>query len=294
MFEFGAPPGGGGAQMQLETSFVTPRSTDQSTFRSIAARGERVRADLLVRDPYEFLNLALVAVRRGAFEFDGELEKALFISADRHMGRDAGFPHRRLAFSRNPQKRAREAGRVAGCEQLLRACRRDARPPQLLKVRQMQVQQIGRRSDASAAAADCGRGAAYGACMAASFLHVASAFGPCPFRCQQGGNHSPFLQRLLTIWKIVPIKVAADKQQQGDVMSAKAVMENVRRYRAIASLYRQTASFRPVQKWSLLDQAEEWERLAVSELEAYFKTCDIATARAAVHAETSWEMLAAA
>jgi hypothetical protein len=130
--------------------------------------------------------------------------------------------------------------------------------------------------------------------MAASFLHVASAFGPCPFRCQQGGNHSPFLQRLLTIWKIVPIKVAADKQQQGDVMSAKAVMENVRRYRAIASLYRQTASFRPVQKWSLLDQAEEWERLAVSELEAYFKTCDIATARAAVHVETSWEMLAAA
>lgn len=130
--------------MQLETSFVTPRSTDQSTFRSIAARGERVRADLLVRDPYEFLNLALVAVRRGDFEFDGELEKALFISADRHMGRDAGFPHRRLAFSRNPQKRAREAGRVAGCEQLLRVCRRDARPAQLLKVRQMQVQQIGR------------------------------------------------------------------------------------------------------------------------------------------------------
>jgi hypothetical protein len=104
VFEFGAPPGGGGAQMQLETSFVTPRSTDQSTFRSIAARGERVRADLLVRDPYEFLNLALVAVRRGDFEFDGELEKALFISADRHTGRDAGFPHRRLAFSRNPQK----------------------------------------------------------------------------------------------------------------------------------------------------------------------------------------------
>lgn len=144
VFEFGAPPGGGGAQMQLETSFVTPRSTDQSTFRSIAARGERVRADLLVRDPYEFLNLALVAVRRGDFEFDGELEKALFISADRHMGRDAGFPHRRLAFSRNPQKRAREAGRLAGCEQLLRVCRRGARPAQLLKVRQMQVQQIGR------------------------------------------------------------------------------------------------------------------------------------------------------
>jgi hypothetical protein len=53
-------------------------------------------------------------------------------------------------------------------------------------------------------------------------------------------------------------------------MSGNAVLENVRRYRAIASLYRQTAAFRPVQKWSLLDQAEEWERRAVRELEAYF------------------------
>jgi hypothetical protein len=285
VFEFGAPPGGGGAQMQLETSFVTPRSTDQSTFRSIAARGERVRADLLVRDPYEFLNLALVAVRRGDFEFDGELEKALFISADRHMGRDAGFPHRRLAFSRNPQKRARETGRLAGCENCSGFVATAPGPPNSSRYA---------RCRSSKLADDRTLPLQHGACMAASFLHVASAFGPCPFRCQQGGNHSPFLQRLLTIWKIVPIKVAADKQQQGDVMSAKAVMENVRRYRAIASLYRQTASFRPVQKWSLLDQAEEWERLAVSELEAYFKTCDIATARAAVHAETSWEMLAAA
>jgi hypothetical protein len=112
--------------------------------------------------------------------------------------------------------------------------------------------------------------------------------------CQQGGNHSPLLARPLTIWKIVPIKVAADEQQQGDVMSAKAVMENVRRYRAIASLYRQTASFRPVQKWSLLDQAEEWERLALRELEAYFKTCDSAAAKAAAHGNASWGMLAAA
>lgn len=49
-----------------------------------------------------------------------------------------------------------------------------------------------------------------------------------------------------------------------------AVMENVRRYRTIASLYRQTAAFRPLQRWSLLDQAEEWEQLAVAELESYF------------------------
>ena len=57
------------------------------------------------------------------------------------------------------------------------------------------------------------------------------------------------------------------------VMSGEAAMEKVRRYRAIASLHRQTAAFRPLQRWSLLDQAEEWERLAVAELEAYFDAC---------------------
>ena len=54
------------------------------------------------------------------------------------------------------------------------------------------------------------------------------------------------------------------------VRSGEAVMEKVRRYRAIASLHRQTAAFRPHQRWSLLSQAEEWERLAVEQLEAYF------------------------
>ena len=43
--------------------------------------------------------------------------------------------------------------------------------------------------------------------------------------------------------------------------SGKAVMENVRKYRAIASLYRRTATFRPQQSWSLLRQADEWEQL---------------------------------
>ena len=57
-------------------------------------------------------------------------------------------------------------------------------------------------------------------------------------------------------------------------MSGEAIMENVRRYRAIASLYRQTAARRPLQSWSLLEQAEEWEHLAVAELEAYFGVCD--------------------
>ena len=38
-----------------------------------------------------------------------------------------------------------------------------------------------------------------------------------------------------------------------------AILENVRRYRGIASLYRQTAAFRPDQSWSLLEQARDWE-----------------------------------
>ena len=56
-------------------------------------------------------------------------------------------------------------------------------------------------------------------------------------------------------------------------MSGEAILENVRRYRAIASLHRQTAAFRPCQRWSLLDQAERWEHMALVELEAYFEAC---------------------
>jgi len=66
-------------------------------------------------------------------------------------------------------------------------------------------------------------------------------------------------------------------------MSGKAILENVRRYRAIASLYRQTAAFRPSQRLSLLDQAREWEERALAELEVHF------TAReAAVSPLQSW------
>lgn len=53
-------------------------------------------------------------------------------------------------------------------------------------------------------------------------------------------------------------------------ISGHAILENVRRYRGIASLYRQTAAFRPRQSWSLLQQARDWEARALSELEAYF------------------------
>jgi hypothetical protein len=35
-------------------------------------------------------------------------------------------------------------------------------------------------------------------------------------------------------------------------MNGKAISENVRRYRTIASLYRQTTTFRQDEKWSLL------------------------------------------
>jgi hypothetical protein len=53
-------------------------------------------------------------------------------------------------------------------------------------------------------------------------------------------------------------------------MDGKAILENVRRYRAIASLYRQTAAFRPHQRLSLLEQARDWEERALAELEAHF------------------------
>jgi len=80
--------------------------------------------------------------------------------------------------------------------------------------------------------------------------------------------------------------------------SGKAVMENVRRYRAIASLYRRTAAFRPHQSCSLLRQADEWEQLAVAELEAYFNLPDRAVYEMRSHttprAAPRWDMVAAA
>jgi len=54
-------------------------------------------------------------------------------------------------------------------------------------------------------------------------------------------------------------------------MNGLAIMENVRRYRTIASLCRQTAAYRPTHSCSLLAQASEWEHRAVAELEAYFE-----------------------
>ena len=60
-------------------------------------------------------------------------------------------------------------------------------------------------------------------------------------------------------------------------MSGMAILENVRRYRAIASLCRQAANFRPWQSSSLLEQAEDWERRAIEELEAQLKPVEDAS-----------------
>ncbi|MGZ5872185.1 MAG: hypothetical protein ACXWKP_08740 [Bradyrhizobium sp.] len=75
--------------------------------------------------------------------------------------------------------------------------------------------------------------------------------------------------------------------------SREAVLENVRRYRAIASLYRQTAAFRPLQRCSLLGHAKEWEYRALTELESYFMagTLDYdKQSHVAPYAHTRWEM----
>ena len=70
-------------------------------------------------------------------------------------------------------------------------------------------------------------------------------------------------------------------------MNGQAILENVRRYRAIASLHRQTAAFRPRQSWSLLEQAREWESRALAELEAYFDRADLGWLRPAADVPTT-------
>ena len=83
-------------------------------------------------------------------------------------------------------------------------------------------------------------------------------------------------------------------------MNGEAVLENVRRYRTVASLYRQTATFRPHQRVSLLAQAAEWESRAVAELEAYFVARQAPAQPAAnmnhhapSYAPSPWQMAAA-
>jgi hypothetical protein len=51
-------------------------------------------------------------------------------------------------------------------------------------------------------------------------------------------------------------------------------MDTVRRYRAMASLCRQQAAYRPLQSWDLLCQAEHYEHLADAEIRAHFASCN--------------------
>jgi hypothetical protein len=79
------------------------------------------------------------------------------------------------------------------------------------------------------------------------------------------------------------------------INSGNAVFENVRRYRTIASLYRQTASFRPHLRLSLLDQAAIWEHRAVVELETYYEAHEQDEAQAPafpVYARAEWRAAA--
>ena len=70
-------------------------------------------------------------------------------------------------------------------------------------------------------------------------------------------------------------------------------MENVRRYRALASLCRQQAAYRPLQSWELLGQAEHFEHLAEVELKAHFDACNAQRDEEAAGA-VAWETPAAA
>jgi hypothetical protein len=70
-------------------------------------------------------------------------------------------------------------------------------------------------------------------------------------------------------------------------------MENVRRYRALASLCRQQAAYRPLQSWELLGQAEHFEYLAEVELKAHFGACNAQNPEASA-AEPAWQHSVAA
>ncbi len=70
-------------------------------------------------------------------------------------------------------------------------------------------------------------------------------------------------------------------------------MENVRRYRALASLCRQQAAYRPLQTWELLGQAEHFEHLADVELKAHFDACNLQNGEG-INATVAWETPAAA
>lgn len=71
-------------------------------------------------------------------------------------------------------------------------------------------------------------------------------------------------------------------------------MENVRRYRALASLCRQQAAYRPWQSWELLGQAERFEHLAEVELKSHFDACNAQRTDDDGTAAAEWQTPAAA
>lgn len=64
-------------------------------------------------------------------------------------------------------------------------------------------------------------------------------------------------------------------------------MKTVRRLRAMASLCRQNAAYRPDTKWKLLAEAEYWEHLAASALSDLFKECTATAASDLAHPEAT-------
>ena len=57
-------------------------------------------------------------------------------------------------------------------------------------------------------------------------------------------------------------------------LAKEVAMKNAAQFRALASLCRQQAAYRPDQSWKLLGQAERWEHLAEAEIAALFKDCN--------------------
>ena len=86
--------------------------------------------------------------------------------------------------------------------------------------------------------------------------HIACAFTYFEDRCSQNSverrkstvrKPSGLSAKLANDLENRPMHSPPDERKWRRTMSGKAVLENVRRYRTIASLYRQTAAFRPDQ-----------------------------------------------
>jgi hypothetical protein len=50
-------------------------------------------------------------------------------------------------------------------------------------------------------------------------------------------------------------------------------MKNLVRYRAMESLCRQSAAYRPLESWRLLAEAEMWHHKAQEEIASHFEEC---------------------